>query len=146
MNDDFSNEFNGNDLDLSLKKASSCQIIEKKQNEQIDKKGKEEITICYLFSNPLIYKDKKNVYKSNNCFNEIKTIYNTFLNSKIKCNLIFEPIVGNFNIYLESCPDILHINVESINDEENNYKNEIKEGLKRTSTFSPKNPDKKKIF
>ena len=141
-NDDFSNEFNINDLDLSLHKASSCSILEKKQNEQIDKKGKEKITMCYLFSDPLIYKDKKNVYKSNNCFNEIKTIYNIFLNSKIKCNLRFEPIVGNFNIYLESCPDILHINVESINDEENNYKNEIKEGVKKTSTFSPKNPDK----
>ena len=140
LNDDFSNGFDINDL--SLHKAFSCSIPEKKQSEQIGKKEKEEITLCYLYSNTLIYKDKKNVYKSNNCFNEIKTIYDIFLKSKIKCNLKFEPIVGNFNIYLESCPDILHINVESINDEENNYKNEIKESPKRTSTFTPKNTEK----
>ena len=100
---------NNNDL-IYNKNLSSNTFIENKMNSEY------RVKLCYLYSNPLIYKDNKNIYKSNDCFNEIVSIYNIFQDSKIKCNLTFEPILNNLNTYLESSLDILHINVESIND------------------------------
>ena len=123
--DSFDNENNSTDeinndlsLDKDSRKTGSNLSLKKMVSENIGENNKEEIEIklCYLYSEPLLYKDNKTIYKNNDCYNEIVSIYNIFLDSKIKCNLKFEPIINNFNTYLESSPDILHMNVDSMND------------------------------
>ena len=91
-------------------------MIQKRISSNLERKEKSEINLCYLYSNPLNYKDKKKIktYENNDCFNEISYIYKLFKDSNIPANLRFEPIINNFNTYLESTPDILHINVNSI--------------------------------
>ena len=109
---------NNNIDDNNIRNAATNTILVKKVSLDIDKKEKEkeEIKLCYLYSDPLLYKDNKTIYKNNDYFNEIVSIYNIFKELKIKSNLKFEPIINNFNTYLESSPDILHINVCSTND------------------------------
>ena len=110
-NDDYDNN---NNINKNLKIEKYNKNLSNKIESKID--IKEEITLCYLFSNPLINKENTNKeYINNDCFNEIISIYKIFEKSNISANLKFEPINNNFNIYLESSPDILHINVNSTN-------------------------------
>ena len=111
--DNFSNNNSKNDNKNNKTKLDFKQKYMKKKTYQIDKKEKDYINLCYLYSNPLLLKDNKNIYKDNDCFNQIVSIYNIFKQSNISANLKFEPVINNFNTYLESIPDILHINVNS---------------------------------
>ena len=86
---------------------------------------KEKIKLCYLFANPLVNEDNKNTYKDTDYFNEMVTIYNIFKNSKYSALLEFEPIVYEFNRYIEKCPDILHIKVKSTKDQQHRMKIEL---------------------
>ena len=121
-NDNFSDNDSDIDIENNLKinenqNRISNDLLLKKRNTleiNIKNKDKEGITLCYLYSNPLLYKDNiKKEYINNDCFNEIVSIYNIFKESNIQANLKFEPIINNPNTYLESTPDILHINVNS---------------------------------
>ena len=108
--------FNDNNLNLNLsleKQATNLEIV-RKNSFQFDKKEKDYINLCYLYSNPLLLKD----YKDNDCFKEIVSIYNIFQKSKIPAELKFEPAINDFNKYLESTPDIIHINVNSTLDKD----------------------------
>ena len=86
---------------------------------------KEKIKLCYLFANPLVNEDNKNTYKDTDYFNEMVTIYDIFKNSKYSALLEFEPIVYEFNRYIEKCPDILHIKVKSTKDQQHRMKIEL---------------------
>jgi len=97
---------------LDFIKQGKTSLI-KKKTYQFDRKEKDYINLCYLYSNPLLLKDNKKIYKDNDCFNEIVSICNIFKKSNISANLKFEPVINNFNTYLESTPDIIHINVNS---------------------------------
>ena len=112
IDDNNINDFNNSDKHLTLSLDVNREYL-KKNTYKIDKKEKSDINLCYLYSNPLLLKDNKKLYKDNDCFNEIVSIYDIFKNSNFSANLKFEPIINNFNTYLESTPDILHINVNS---------------------------------
>ena len=117
-NDFYSDNENDKENDLKLtknkKKLYDNLVLRTRTSVEIKKNVKEEISLCYLYSNPLLCKgDNKKEYINNDCFNQIASIYNIFKESNIKANLKFEPINNNFNTYLESIPDILHINVNS---------------------------------
>ena len=104
------NDYNNNQLNFKypFKKLNTAIIP-----NNFEKKG---ISLCYLYSNPLLQKDNKKIYEDNDCFNEIISIYNILKDSNLQVELKFEPIIYNFITYLEFAPDILHIKINSIND------------------------------
>ena len=98
-----------------LKKLNSMQIFEKK----------EEIKLCFLYANPLVNEDNKNTYKDTDYFDEMITIYDIFKNTNFSAQLEFEPIIYEFNRYIEKYPDIVHIKVKSSKDQQRNMKIEL---------------------
>ena len=85
IEDNIINDFNNSDKNLNLS-LDFKKIYLNKNINQIDKKEKTGINLCYLYSNPLLLKDNKKIYKDNDCFNEIVSIYNIFKNSNISAN------------------------------------------------------------
>ena len=120
-NDNFSDNEKDKENDLKINKKTNQLFdsfsFKKKTSVEIrNKKTKEEIFLCYIYSNPLLSEENnknKKEYINNDCFNQIASIYDIFEGSNIKANLKVEPINNNFNTYLEFNPDILHINVNS---------------------------------
>jgi hypothetical protein len=100
---------------LQFRKLNSVQIPKKK----------EKIKLCYLFANPLVNEDNKSTYKDTDYFDEMVTIYDIFKNSKYAAQLEFEPIIYDFNRYIEKYPDILHIKVKSSKDQQHKMKIEL---------------------
>ena len=113
---------NSKTLDLALKKANTFIYESKDNNENLIK-----YDLSFLYSNPLIEfksNNKKNndnmndnnneEIKDNEHLNNIKNIYNIFLEKKIKYylefNIFFENDLKN---YLKKSPKILHISTDS---------------------------------
>ena len=57
--------------------------------------------------------EDKKIYKADDYFNEMVSIYDVFKKSGVRANLNFEPIIHIFNPDFEFIPDIIHIKINS---------------------------------
>ena len=129
---DNSNKIEVEDLSCSSSGEYNKIVFDNMNNHQFKKlysmqipDKKEKIKLCYLYANPLVNEDNKSKYIDTDYFDEMVTIYDIFTNSKYSAQLEFEPIIYDFNRYIEKFPDILHIKVKSSKDQQHNMKIEL---------------------